>query len=49
MNPIDANRDTQTNIQTPTPGVNYHIKVNQGGSEANQVNGNNRFHIKGRN
>ena len=41
MNTIDANRDTQKNIRTPTPGVNYDLKENQGESETNQVNGDN--------
>ena len=26
MNPIDANRDKKTKIQTPTPGGNDHVK-----------------------
>ena len=41
MNPIDANRDTKTKIQTPTPGGNDNVKENQVGSDTNQVNGDN--------
>ena len=48
MNPIDANRDTQTNILTPTLIVNDHVKANQGGSETNQGNGYNRRHTRGK-
>ena len=36
MNPIGANRDTQTKIQMPTPGVNDHVKANQGRNEDNR-------------
>ena len=49
MNTINSNRDTQTNIQTPTPGWNYNVKANQGGNETNQGNGDNRRHIRGQN
>ena len=42
MNPIDANRDTQTNILTPTLIVNDHVKANQGGNETDQVSGDNQ-------
>ena len=49
MNPIDANRDTQKNIQTPTPDGNDHVNTNKGGSDTNQENGDNRRHMKGGN
>ena len=49
MNPIDANRDTQKKIQTPTTRGNDHVNSNQGGSNTNKVNGDNRRHMRGRN
>ena len=42
MNPIDANMDTQTKIQTPISGGNDHVKANQGG------NGDNQRHTRGK-
>ena len=47
MNPIDANRNTQTKMQASTPGENDHVKANQGGSETNQGNGYNQCHTRG--
>ena len=49
MNLIDANRDTQRNIQASITGENDHVKANQGGSETNQGNGDNRRHTRGQN
>ena len=49
MNHIDANKDTQTKIQAPTPGGNDHVTVNQGGSDTNQINGDNIRHMRGQN
>ena len=49
MNPIDANRYTQTKMHTSTPGENDNVKANQGGNEINQGNVDNQSHTKGQN